>query len=190
IVYRARIQLNEVLLQTGGHIPFDDLPSGLLILTAYNSKWVPLAERLVFVNKHDYALPVSLKADTLNTRPRAENSWEISIPGISLGNISVSVTDGLTSTQDFYSNNIISALLLTGELKGYVHRPGWYFSANNDSTRNALDLVMMTNGWRRYDIQELMKGNFPKLRFPPDDFASIRGTAYNATGKKNFRIPV
>ncbi len=37
---------------------------------------------------------------------------------------------------------------------------------NNPMAGYALDLLMMTNGWRRYNIPEVMAGQYQKLRIP------------------------
>jgi len=49
--------------------------------------------------------------------------------------------------------------LLSSELKGYIENPAYYLRDNPESTI-ALDYLMMTHGWRRYNIPEVVKGNF------------------------------
>jgi hypothetical protein len=44
--------------------------------------------------------------------------------------------------------------------KGYVHDPAYYFSSDDDSVKTALDLLMMTNGWRRFKWTDLASRYF------------------------------
>ena len=52
-------------------------------------------------------------------------------------------------------DNIRTNLLLTSDLKGYIHNPGYYFL--DDSLHGGIisDLVMMTHGWRRFKTDDL-----------------------------------
>jgi hypothetical protein len=65
--------------------------------------------------------------------------------------------------------------LLTSEIKGYVHNPGYYFSSDVDSVSKHLDLVMMTNGWRRFKWEEVLAGKFPTIKHAPEDYLTING---------------
>ena len=61
---------------------------------------------------------------------------------------------------------ILSSLLLSSELKGPIETPAYYLQDNNDA-EIALDLLMMTHGWRRYDIPQVVQGKYetPKMDF-------------------------
>jgi hypothetical protein len=111
---------------------------------------------------------------------RARNEIEISVPDSLSANLSVSVTDmGIDADT---SNNIISHLLLAGELKGKVNNPAYYFLNNSDSISKALDLVMLTHGWRRFNWEEVVKGILPTITYPRDTtYLSISGKIYGAS---------
>ena len=47
--------------------------------------------------------------------------------------------------------NAQTYLLLSSELKGYISDPGYYFEADDKKHRADADLLMMVQGWRRYD---------------------------------------
>ena len=53
MVYKARINLDENFM-SGGTIPTAQLPSGVLEITIFNGDMIPVAERVVFVNNHEY----------------------------------------------------------------------------------------------------------------------------------------
>jgi hypothetical protein len=40
--------------------------------------------------------------------------------------------------------------LLSSDVKGYISNPCWYFESNDELHRASLDLLMLTQGWRRY----------------------------------------
>ncbi len=47
--------------------------------------------------------------------------------------------------------NIYTWILLSSEVKGYIAHPEYYFEADDEEHRHAADMLMMTQGWRRYD---------------------------------------
>lgn len=62
----------------------------------------------------------------------------------------LSVRDSRTSG-NLTSGDIRTSLLLSSDLKGYVHNPEWYFETDDESREEALDLLMMIQGWERYE---------------------------------------
>ena len=75
--------------------------------------------------------------------------------GLPLQYASLSVRDSGTEIGTTYADNLQTYLLLTSDLKGYIHRPDYYFEADDSVHRAALDLLMMTQGWRRYAWKQL-----------------------------------
>jgi hypothetical protein len=57
-----------------------------------------------------------------------------------------------------------------------VHNPGYYFSSYADSVRRQLDLVMMTNGWRRFKWEDIVQRKFPEIKYLPEDYLTLEGT--------------
>jgi len=138
-----------------GVINTSRLFSGILQITIFNKAGMPLAERLTFINNKEYQLPAKLSLDTLNFSPNALNQFSLSLKDTIIGSFSVSVTDPTYEISQLRSQHIYSNLLLTSDIKGYVHNPAWYFSAPDDSSTAGIDLVMMTNGWRRFKWNQL-----------------------------------
>ena len=148
--------------------PNDGFPSGVIQLTLFNGQMNPISERLVFNKNDDQArLAFSLNKQTYEKRDSVHAEIQVTDPqGNPLaGNISVAVTDDKDIVADT-NYTILSSLLLSSELKGYIESPGYYLQ-DNENAKSALDLLMMTNGWRRYDISEAIKGNymFPEVQF-------------------------
>src|SRR6202008_1533246 len=106
---------------------------------------------------------------------REKNVYEINIPDSVSANLSLAITAGDLASDS--SDNIITALLLSSELKGHVHNPAYYFSSDEDSVKQQLDLVMLTNGWRRFKWEEAVSRKLPSMKYPKDDlFLSLNGT--------------
>ncbi|MEO9020735.1 MAG: hypothetical protein ABI237_12380 [Ginsengibacter sp.] len=163
-----------------GIIPTESLPTGILTITVFDSQWKPLAERITYVNNEEYIFQPEMTVQHWGLNKRARNEIEISVPDSLTSSLSVSVTDlGIdVDTAD----NIISHLLLTGELKGKVNNPSYYFNNTSDSLMQQLDLVMLTHGWRRFDWEKVSKGEFPIIKYPADTtYLSLSGKVFGAT---------
>ncbi|GAA4309327.1 hypothetical protein [Compostibacter hankyongensis] len=175
LVYCAPIDFQAGL--SGGMIPVDGLPSGILQITLFRADGMPLAERLVFVRNND-ELPMRLTTQELNLGARGKSSFRLEVTDSLQGHFSVSVTDADQVSHTRYAGNILSGLLLTADLKGYIENPGWYFQNDNDSTNQALDLVMLTNGWRRFTWPELLGNRYPRIQYPAErNLLSVNGKA-------------
>ena len=103
---------------------------------------------------------------------------EIKFPDSSLRSCSVSVTDiGSTETDDV--DNIYSSLLLTSDVKGYIYNPAWYFKENNDSSAQALDNLLLTHGWSRYNWQKVLAGELPKKVYNDPHMLTVSGQVFD-----------
>jgi hypothetical protein len=164
----------------GGVIPTESLPTGILTITVFDNDWKPLAERITFINNHDYDFEPTMTVKHWGLNKRARDEIEIEVPDSLSASLSVAVTDAAIGEDT--SNTIISHLLLTGELKGRVNNPAYYFMNNSDSVMQQLDLVMLTNGWRRIEWKKLLAGEFPPIKYQPDTgYLSLSGKIYGAT---------
>ena len=163
-----------------GTIPTGNLPSGIMVITVFDNQWKPLAERITYVNNEEYGFEPTMTVQHWGLNKRARNEIEIEVPDSLSASMSVSVTD-LGIDHDT-SDNIISHLMLTGELKGKVNNPVYYFSNNSDSIKQQLDLVMLTHGWRRFNWEKVVNGDYPVIKYSKDtSFLSLSGKIYGAT---------
>jgi len=173
LVYKARINLDENFM-SGGTIPTGQLPSGVLLMTVFSSGMTPVSERVVFVNNHEYLFKPEIEVAAKSVVRRGKNSLIIDVPDTLKANLSLSITDATADGEFPGDDNIVSRLLLTGEIKGYVHDPYYYFSGTADSLASQLDLVMMTHGWRRIKWEALARGQKPVIKNPEQDYLSIK----------------
>jgi len=184
MVFRARTRLTRDMPESSGFIPTNKAVTGVMTLTIFTHDGVPLAERAVFIRPIDVRIPATLSLDTLNTDSKGLNSWNVHLPDTTRGYFSVSVTDADALTPGADMPTILSGLLLTGDIRGHVYHPAWYFRDDSDSTQAALDLVMLTQGWRRYDWAALEQGKFPEIHWKGNSYLNFNGEARTESGKK------
>ncbi len=172
MVYKAIVNLKEVTM-SGGNIPTQQLPTGILQITLFDMNQTPLAERVCFINNHNYAFDASLAVSTKSLQKRGRNVVEVQLTDTLKSNMSVAVTDAEVDGNRSWDDNIISSLLLTDDLHGYVKDPYYYFRNNADSLAQQLDLVMLTHGWRRFKWEDLTKGKTPVIKYPIENYLSL-----------------
>lgn len=185
IVFRKDLK-EEAPGSLQGIVNTKQLRSGILQVTFFNKEGIPLAERLWFVDNKEYIQPVELLSDTVDFNAKARNRFRIFLKDTIQGNISVAIVDAAYTTND-RKENILTGLLLTSDIKGYVHQPAYYFSAESDAVNAATDLLMMTNGWRRFKWTGLGKPA-PEIQPNPayitlSGRAVLRGTHKAFAGK-------
>jgi len=116
-----------------------------------------------------------LDKDVYHIRDKIVSTLSIpdSLFGAFRNHFSVAVTDDKDIAVD-ESVTILSSLLLSSEIKGYIENPAYYLQ-DNPASNAALDLLMMTHGWRRYNIPEVVKGNPEYPLIPFQMFQEISG---------------
>lgn len=178
--------LKEGAAALSGLIKTDNLSSGILHITVFNKDGLPLAERLSFIDNKEYVQSAQLVTDTININSRGKNHFTLAFTDTVKGNFSVAVTDAAFESRLYREQNIYSSLLLTSDLKGYVHNPAYYFSSGNDSVKYAADLLMMTNGWRRFKWEQLIKGTLPVNEYKDQGYITLSGQVNLEGTKKPF----
>ncbi len=139
---------NEIIIK----IPLDDLPRGIAEITLFDKNIKPLAERLVFVNQ-DQKLHITATLDksVYATREKAilkiKTTDQYNKPVV--GHLGLSISDKIY-TNNHGSKTIESHYLLSSKLKGKLYNPTYYFDSVNQDRKKALDLLLSTQGWRRY----------------------------------------
>lgn len=179
VVMRANINLTG-RLQAGGKIPASGFPSGISQVTVFDANWQPVAERIIFVNNEEYRMSPVMGFDTINVSKRGKNVFELTVTDTVPASFSLAVTDdNMGYSAD---NSITTDFLLSSDIKGYVHSPSYYFSSKADSVAVNMDLVMLTNGWRRFKWQEILEERSPLINFPIDTgYISIKGKIEGVT---------
>ena len=168
--------------QQGNHpsslfpLPSSLLPTGVNDLIVLDDEGRLLADRLFFVNHHDYDVnPVTVTGMQSEYQPFEAVSLQFQAPA-NMKHLSISVRDGANEELTYDTGTIMTDLLLSSELKGFVAYPDYYFESDDAEHREALDLLMMVQGWRRYDFAEITSGE--PLRYEPEQYMTVEGSVW------------
>ena len=102
------------------------------------------------------------------------------------GMFSISVCDADIVPVDSGNAIGMSELLLCSEIKGRVENPNYYFNDNGPRRLTELDLLLMTQGWRRYDMQDILDRRMPVINNGIEVSQTVTGHV-TATAKKQPR---
>jgi len=176
LLYNVEFKGEERLLQKAG-LPIEELPTGVVQFSLFTNDWIPLAERIVLINNRLHEYNAMLSVQVANTAKRGKNVLEIMVKDTTESNMSISITDAsvvLPEQQTIYSD-----FLLSNDIRGKVYHPAYYFSSDADSVAAHLDLVMLTNGWRKFDWDKVKAGILPVPTYPKEtDFMKVSGKVY------------
>jgi hypothetical protein len=152
----------------------EDFPMGIVQLTILDAQEQVHAERLVFVNAQR-KLKVKITTNKESYLPREKVNLNILVQdetgkGVQ-GNFSMAVVDDKQhSFADDKQDNILSYLLMSSELKGKVYEPNFYFNPENDKASKALDYVLLTHGWRRFEWEQILaESSLPEISYVIQD---------------------
>lgn len=145
------LQADTVYAEPAMMIPFDraSLPAGVSQLTFFTADGHIQAERQFFI------CPAEHDADTIRFSspqafPKPCGKVTVNIQAQPNSSLSFSAMDAATMTNG-REGNALTWLLLSSDIKGYIEDPGYYFEADDRDHRMAADMLMLVQGWRRYD---------------------------------------
>ena len=128
--------------------------AGVYQLTVFDAQGRVYADRLFFARGRDGLRP-TLEIDGLKDEYQPYEPVNLTVKGKKGGEFSLSVRDDMRRDFLYDDSNILTEMLLSSEIRGFVPQPGWYFEEDDAEHRLALDLLMMTQGWRRFDWQSM-----------------------------------
>jgi len=147
-----------------------------------------LAERLFFIYENDnVTIGLKFDKDQYKTRERVvvNTTLKDSVGQPVAGEFSVSVLDG--NFRDFsQEESIDSYMLISSELKGRVNNPGFYFNRRIPlkERKSGVDLLMMVQGWRYYDMEDLYNRN-PQVKYGKEFHQSVSGFVKSSNNRKS-----
>ncbi|MCR5820926.1 MAG: hypothetical protein K6F94_08305 [Bacteroidaceae bacterium] len=166
VMHEGRLEQMQELSATSESILLNtaEWPAGIHQLTVYDSDGRIWADRLFFVSKPALFAPtVTIENAKSQYEPFEKIALDIqrtdSAAAGSGATISVSVRDAVNSDYLYDNGNIMTEMLMASELKGFIPQPDYFFEKDDEEHRAALDLLMMTQGWRRFDWHSM---TFPR----------------------------
>ncbi len=160
VSYASSMPISKPL--TSLYIPAKDLPSGITQFTLFSSTGDPMNERIIFVQNKDQ-MDVKLSTPKKVYAGKEKVEIDLSVAGANgtpiSGNFSVSVvSEDAVPVDEAKETTIFSQILLSSDIKGYIEKPGYYFSNPTEETKGNLDLLMLTQGYRRFVWKDLTSG--------------------------------
>ena len=168
-------------------VPKNKFPSGIAQFTLFSSAGEPLNERLVFIQNHDQ-LKMDIASEKQAYSPREKVKIDLTAKDKDgqpvVGSFSVAVTDETkTPVNEDTESTIFSNLLLTSDIKGYIEKPDYYFNAENEKTRADLDVLMLTQGYHRFEWKKIIDDTYPPPAFQPEKALEVTGHIKNLLGR-------
>jgi len=156
-----------------------EIPSGIIHFTFFDSLGIPRCERLVYTENEKETIDFRIGSDREIYKRRDKASFDIHIEDLSgnpvLTNLSLSVVNDSIIKPDPNRSHIKSYFNLESDIKGNIENPGYYFNPENADRFELLDILMLTHGWRRFVWKEILEGQIPDLQFQPEFGFNISG---------------
>lgn len=130
------------------------MKEGVNQFTLFDSDGRILAERMFFICPKPGQTAIVLTPQTSRLTPCCSVKVEASTMPNTI--FSFTAVDAASMNNGSHGN-IQTWMLLSSEVKGYIPDIDYYFESDDTQHRRAADLLMLTQGWRRYDW-ELMTG--------------------------------
>ena len=173
-------------LDSNIYMPDSILAAGVNQITVFDDRGRVYADRLFFVTKSELTRPTltitgvkdqyePFETITLTLTKTETGTSSTLIPQPSTY-LSLAVRDAVHTDITFDSGNIMTEMLLASEIKGFVPQPEWFFESDDEEHRRGLDLLMMTQGWRRFNWQEMAVDGAFELTHPAEYTQMVTGT--------------
>ena len=196
---RGKVCFTKSFTQKTGaniNIPTKNLPTGVLHITLFDAKNIERAERLVFVSSEN-GLNISVKPNKKQYQPREKVTLSILTTdnnGLPIdAQLSMAVVDAKNlSFADDKQGTILSKLLLEPDVTGEVYEPNFYFDKKEPKAAQALDNLLLTQGWRRFTWQQMLQADTSQFAQFLTEKAVIEATVYGENGEPepNAKITV
>jgi len=167
-------------------------PTGIARFTLFHNMQ-PLSERSVFIDKGD-KLMVKITPDKARYNRREKVGLNVEVKdkdGFPVrGNFSLAVTDDMQINPDSLSNlGPAAGLLLNSELRGYVESPGYYLNHKNKQAWQALDNLLLTQGWVGYNWYNVFS-RITSPQYAPETEFKVTGHVTNIWNSRVSGVPL
>ena len=168
------------------HIDTNLLPEGVQQITLFDAQGRIHAERMIFVShpeRRTVRMASNLRATAYDPMERVAIEFSLTDGGEKLPDsfFSLSVCDQQTREKTYTDESILSHLLLSSDLYGFIQEPEYYFSGGGRKDHE-LDLLMLTQGWRRYDVRQMSGQERFVYQYRPQQGLSLSGRVYPLGG--------
>ena len=172
-------------IQTEGNqavieISLDSVADGVAHLTLFDPGGLPVCERLIYINNPpQYHLSAATDQASYANRDKVQLNLQLESEhkssNLEEAELSVSITDQSLVREFANGLDIRSYLLLTSELRGRIEQPSYYFDPANRSAGVLLDVLLLSQGWRRFNWDEILSTKAKMVDFLPEESFTISG---------------
>ncbi len=176
LMSRGNVKAFDAVKADGGTyhkaFPRKDLTDGVNRVLLISQQGQLLADRLFFVFPHQGIDTIAFTAEGQQLRPGQKTTIEAVTRPKSVFSIAIRDYDtdanGPLQRADTW-------LLLSSELRGYIADAEYYMESDDPVHRRATDLLMMVQGWHRYNVSQMLAGQRPEADEPLEDGLYIMG---------------
>ena len=153
-------------------IPYDLLSPGINNMALVDANGLVYAERAFFVFPETVKAELSL--DKTAYGPRERVNAEVSLPA---GSYSIAVSDDGYAPYSGRGYDLVSWWYLGSELPSFVENAASYFDENQPLAERiaAMDKVMLTHGWKYYELPKILSGETIMPSFGREYAQSLSG---------------
>lgn len=137
-------------------IATSELPTGTYQFTLFDAEGTIWATRMLFINNGMKQSPITIRQNKAHYKPFEKVKMRIETTNKEKQHLSLAVRDAADYGTG-YDDDIRTYMLLSSELKGYIEHPRYYFETDDEEHRDDLDLLMMVQGWSRYNIERMQQ---------------------------------
>ncbi len=184
VLCRGRLMAFERLQGATSVTPdVSQLATGVNELMVFDADGNVLASRPFFVNHHDMATPLRVTTDKTDYKPYEPILLSVAATDGTAGlPVSVSLRDTRTDDSSYSDGDMLTDLLLSSDLKGFIASPAYYFEIDDATHRRDLDVLLLVQGWHKYTPLREVKNQvglgrlaFERLRYTPEATLTIEG---------------
>lgn len=164
------------------NIPKERFPGGVVHFTLFDRQQVARCERLAFADTSP-GLRINLQPDKPTYGPREKVTLRVGVTDEAgqpaAGQFALAVNSTTVVPLDSGATDIRTYLLLSSDLHGRVEQPGFYFRNPTPYTWQALDNLLLTQGWRRFAWKPLLANKFGDYPYPLEQLLSLSGQVFS-----------
>ena len=179
--------VHPITLSTPVRVEKKLFSTGVLHFVLMSSEGQIISERLKFIRNEDQVV-VRMQQDRKGKSSRKRSIaliFQDTLGKIIQGTFSVAVTNNNDMLPDSMYT-IYTSLFLSSELRGHIENPGWYFLSDDLSHQEGADLLMSTQGWRKYRLSQALMADYAIPLIQPERSQRLTGRVNRLVGKKGI----
>lgn len=156
-----------------------NMSSSIVTATVFDENLAPVAERIFYnpdkTAKGDLTVNCEkLENDTLKLNINIADQFPISDPA----KLSISVLPGESHINHF-TNSLYAESVFRPALRGNIENPNIYFDKNDTIHSVAINNLLLTQGWRKYDWPTILRDSLPNITYPFEEGFIVEGEVKN-----------